>query len=491
MFKNLKRAFGFSGDEEYDDVIQDDCEREAPSLPSAPISNNNIEQSVSADVDIDTIFTNVVDVFNKSLPDFLKQSVNPEAQRHYLYNTLDKDVKSYLNQISQRAQDVCESRWSSDKSKLNAQVKQLEARAKEIEEKRLELSQKQLSADRQKRALSERVHDLEKQVSKLDADREQLDLENKSLLNKLKVANVLEKENDDLRSELNRLQTENLHIKNTAIDSSSELKVDEVNKELEATKKSLADASAKLEQLLDSNTTLKRDNASLITSKEKLVADNKQLQSSIMELKERLNQAKQLAEHLQLKSNENVKSTNEDCLKEQAQTIQEQRERLQAQAEKNQELNKKVTTQEAIIKQLNDDCREAKEVAAQLGVIEKQVSQFRQVKEQKDATIARLKSELKHVNDQLAQARSASDISDDNQHTDNRKSSPGRGGNRPNRHSRDNNKSQQHRSRPETPIEDILTDTDWLVRPTVNNKGQNQRGDHRTKTDNDSQLSLF
>ncbi|MBO5053034.1 MAG: hypothetical protein J6C44_02220 [Muribaculaceae bacterium] len=492
MFKNLKRAFGFAGDDEYDDVIHDDCEREAPSLPSSPMSNNDTDQPSSIDIDVDTIFTHVVEIFNKTIPDFFKQSVNPEAQRRYIYDTLDKDVKDYLDKIGQRAQAMCESRWSSDKSNLNAQVKQLEARAKEIEEKRLELSQKQLSADRQKRALSERVHDLEKQVSKLDADREQLDLENKSLLNKLKVATVFEKENDELRTELNRLQAENLHMRNSSSESSSGLKVDDaMAKELETTKESLADASAKLEQLLDSNTTLKRDNASLSASKDKLAADNQQLQTSITELNKQLEQTKQLAERLQLKNNEEALAANETCIKEQTRTIQEQSEKLQAQTMKIQKQAEKIAAQEATIRQLNDDCHEAQEVAAQLGAIEKQLAQFRQIKEQKDATIARLKNELKLAKDQLTQTNSARSTTEEIKPSGNRKTTRGNDGNHYNRSSYGGNKTQERRSRPETPIEDILTDTDWLVKPSSNNKDIDRRGDHKPKPDNDSQLSLF
>lgn len=474
MFRNLKKAFGFDPDDDDDPVIQDDPDSLAPSLPESPLSAaDNGPDEIK--VDIDNIFTHVVEVFNAALPDFLSKTANPQAQRKYLFDTLDNDVKAYLADIERKAQALCESRWNDDKSNLNAEVRKLEARAKEIEEKRLELSQRQLSADRQKRALSDRVHDLEKQVSKLDADREQLDLENKSLLNKLKVATVFEKENDELRNELNRLQGEILHMRSHR-DEAPDTTNDDMAAELESTKHSLADTSSKLEQLLDSHTALKRDNADLATRIDSLTQQNQQLEQSCRQLERQLTESKQLAERLQLKQNEAKDPAQTQQIKEQAETIKRQAHTI--------------SEQEAMIQQLGDSRREAEEVAAQLGAIEEQIARFRVIKEEKDATIARLKNELKQAKEQLAQSHDNNDtIAAKPTRTYNRS---GEQDNRRRQDRRRQDKQATRASRPETPIEDILSDTDWLVSPSdKQTKNNDRRDNHRQRPDNDSQLSLF
>ncbi len=73
---------------------------------------------------------------------------------------------------------------------LNAEIERLRSESKKIDNDRSAIKERQLSADRQKRALTDRVHELEQQLAALDAEREQLQLENKSMLNKLKVAQI-------------------------------------------------------------------------------------------------------------------------------------------------------------------------------------------------------------------------------------------------------------------------------------------------------------
>ena len=138
----------------------------------------------------EAIFGHVVAVFNEALPDFLARSVDPEAQRRVLYEKLDQGIKDYLARIGADADSRCEAKWASEQVNLRAEMETLKLKAEQIEHERAELKQRQLSADRQKRALSDRLKDLESQVGNLEAEREQYELENKSLLNKLKVVSV-------------------------------------------------------------------------------------------------------------------------------------------------------------------------------------------------------------------------------------------------------------------------------------------------------------
>ena len=62
--------------------------------------------------------------------------------------------------------------------------------SKEVEDSS-EAKKQQLSAERQKRALTDKVRELEKQLADISAENEQYILENKSLVNKLRVTQVL------------------------------------------------------------------------------------------------------------------------------------------------------------------------------------------------------------------------------------------------------------------------------------------------------------
>ncbi len=199
ILKTLKRSFGFGVDEESEEdkeLFTDTTEDSSSETPAAKsVLNNTATQSSAAPVAFDTskqnlIFDKILDVFNDSLPAFVKESVNREAQIEYLRNALDTGVKEYLNSLSQQAEDYCERRWRDKQLEMSDEMNRLKAKAGDIEKRSADIQQKQLSADRQRRALSDRVHDLEAQLAKLEAEREQYELENRSLLNRIRAAGV-------------------------------------------------------------------------------------------------------------------------------------------------------------------------------------------------------------------------------------------------------------------------------------------------------------
>lgn len=167
----------------------------APTVPDEPVDIFDDEQQM-----VHSIFDKVLDIVNASLPDFLAKSVDPRKQKQYMFDALDESVKAYILSLDHAARRRCEALWQQERLNLQAEMEKLKDQAKQLEDKRSQLKERQLSADRQKRALSERVHDLEAQVLRLEAEKEQFELENKSLLNKAKVAAVYEKEIEELRS---------------------------------------------------------------------------------------------------------------------------------------------------------------------------------------------------------------------------------------------------------------------------------------------------
>lgn len=193
FFSKLRRALGFDDDSIFESepgtsVLADDCDDKsginAPETLPAQVAPE------PAQAKVEEIFAYVVKQFNEALPDFLAKSVDPEQQKKLLYENLEKGIKDYLKALEVDADNRCEARWSSEQATLRSEMDSLKQKAEQIEHQRADIKERQLSADRQKRALSERMRDLENQVGRLEAEREQYDLENKSLLNKLKVLAV-------------------------------------------------------------------------------------------------------------------------------------------------------------------------------------------------------------------------------------------------------------------------------------------------------------
>lgn len=305
FISKITRALGFGADSGIDDnLIADD-----PDMPGAQHAGRTTDTSLlqtapgpkydAADMQ-QRIFRHVVDTFNNALPSFLQQSVNPDKQRAILYQTLDKDIKQYLESISTEARKQCAEEWTRERHKLQEKVNELEGHARDIEAKRTEMSQKQLSSDRQRRALSDRVHDLEKQVAQLEAEREQFQLESRSLQNKLKVANVQEKENDGLHEENVRLLKEltELRANSTQSNTSDPLKdaeIERLRKESETLHKEVESLRASVAEAVDPEAL--RDLEEKITRFEDIrrKKDNRisELQQSEKQLKERIAQLEQ------------------------------------------------------------------------------------------------------------------------------------------------------------------------------------------------------
>ena len=115
-----------------------------------------------------------------------------------------------------------------------------------------------MGPERQNRALGERIHELEMKVTNAEAEVEQYELENKSLLNKLKVVQVKTDDADYFKTENERLKAEIVKFKNEAALSSNSN-----NDELEA----------KIKELERENSTLKDSISTIETEKESSISD--------------------------------------------------------------------------------------------------------------------------------------------------------------------------------------------------------------------------
>ena len=207
FIQKLRHYLGF--DDENDEIFADSDEDSAAGTASATASDTGHtegyaprnDENLTAD-----IFTAVVNLFNESLPPFLKETVDTDAQKRYIYDSLDSSLKQRLAEAESQAARRAETRFISEHTTLRNEIDTLKTKSHDLEQKNADIRQQQLSADRQKRALSDRVHDLESQIAALEAEREQYDLENKSLLNKIKAAGVVENDTERLRAEVDSLR---------------------------------------------------------------------------------------------------------------------------------------------------------------------------------------------------------------------------------------------------------------------------------------------
>lgn len=137
-----------------------------------------------------TIFDGLLQVFNEAQPDFIRKCLDMDAQRRYLYDSMDASFKEYLGRLQSEAMQFAEKKCSRMIRSHSDELQQLRDKLASSEKHLDEQKQQSMSATRQKRALTDRVRDLEQQVEAAQAEKEQYALETKSLLNKLKVAQV-------------------------------------------------------------------------------------------------------------------------------------------------------------------------------------------------------------------------------------------------------------------------------------------------------------
>ncbi len=244
FFKSLKRNLGFSSDDDdEEDTLYADTTPDAGS-GSEPIhaETQPATQPVQFDPDMRTrIFDKVIEVFNASLPDFLAKSVDTKAQREYLLAALDSDTRAYLDALVQSAEAACRHQWEERQASLSAELEAVRRKSADIEKQSAETKQKQLSADRQKRALADRVHDLESTLGRLEAEREQYELENRSLVNRLKVATVQQDDIESGRTEIENLRRELNHLRENPTEASA--------REIERLKAQVAEMTDGIESL--------------------------------------------------------------------------------------------------------------------------------------------------------------------------------------------------------------------------------------------------
>ncbi|MCM1505003.1 MAG: hypothetical protein NC127_07390 [Muribaculum sp.] len=302
-FNKLMRALGFRNDDDYDDTVDYPSalplqqvaaqtsepvhhEEDAPDRLTASSEQAESTESAQQIGELDfplTIFDSLLQVFNDAQPDFIRKCLDVDAQRRYLYDSIDSSFKEYIARYQASAREMAKAEAENSLLKLRQEVEQLHESAKDAGKLEEDLKHLKISSDRQKRTFNERIRDLEAKLGSADAEKEQLQLEIKSLLNKVKVAAVHEKDAkaykedlDNLRKQLKdgvkeetaqlRESLENANQRVTAMNAqnmareaeaerlrketeSLKKQIDSLNKVIEDQKKAIADTEATIESL--------------------------------------------------------------------------------------------------------------------------------------------------------------------------------------------------------------------------------------------------
>lgn len=205
----FKRIFGLDSDD-YSENIDTTAENADVQVHTGADSGSDEPDdtpvpTVSAEMKA-KIYEGAVAIFNQTLPDFLSRSVDPQAQQRLLAESIDKSVDQYLDNLMKQAEQYAEAKLRASVEASKRDAEQLRAEMQQLEQQRTSIREQQLSADRRRRAMADRVTDLEGQVERLEAEREQFELENKSLLNKLKVADIQPGVVDEMSKEIEELK---------------------------------------------------------------------------------------------------------------------------------------------------------------------------------------------------------------------------------------------------------------------------------------------
>lgn len=435
FFNKLKSVFGFSGEEyeiEENELSQRDAtvtplaQRRQAASASAKPDEKVVTSGGSAEVspcEIQTselqkgncpeaIFNKVVEIFNESLPPFLRECVDPEKQARYIHDALDDSMKSYLAQIDKDADSRMKVKLENGQSALRQEIETLREKTKKIEDTSAEWKEQKLSAERQKRALSERVHDLEKQVDSFNAEKEQYELENKSLVNKLRALSIQDSDMDALRSENETLRNEIKILKENAPKTIVPAVDQETLKQLDRLKDSVDDLAAQKETLMRERNILAND---IVVLKKKCeISDvmlndlNHKASSAKLALAEKENQYNELlSKYDALIAADAQKPDMELRMQEVLSTVQERQkeidtlhENLESVHAELMRVNSELHNESAKVQQLTEDLRIAKETISQSAE-----NNSAEEISSRDAVIAHQQNELTQLRTDLKEAR--------------------------------------------------------------------------------------
>ncbi len=309
-FNKLMRALGFrSEDEDYGDGVEypsalpvqqsvahmpETCDQDTQPDDNCEdlVEMSQSEQPDKLDFPL-TIFDSLLQVFNDAQPDFIRKCLDVDAQRRYLYDSIDASFKEYIGRYQANVREQARTEAEASSSKLRQELGQLRENGKNVEKLEDDIKHLRISSDRQKRTFNERIRDLEGKVSSVEAEKEQLQLEIKSLLNKVKVASVHEKDAKAYKADLDNLRKqmkegageeaaqlrenlENANQRVTAMNAQNmarEAEAEQLRKDVAGLRKVIEEQKLRLSELDDSIAAVKADAEARVAEADKRTAE--------------------------------------------------------------------------------------------------------------------------------------------------------------------------------------------------------------------------
>ena len=235
FFRKLRAAFGFGDDESEEELNEkflpyeaqhrtpyinpfkkeEEEERIMESQGEEDIAVSSGAAVVKDGVDELPIemYNGVLSIINSTIPTFVRECLDVEAEKRAIAKALGPHIKGAIEKARKQIEENAQRKWDNERAEMSARVEQAELAGKEAAERAEQDRAKVMSADAQRKAVTERCRTLENRVAELEAEREQFDLENKSLINKVKVAQVhaddaahYREEAEDLRKQIAELK---------------------------------------------------------------------------------------------------------------------------------------------------------------------------------------------------------------------------------------------------------------------------------------------
>lgn len=242
FFKKLKAVFGF-GDEDSDKELNEkflpyEAQHRTPYInpfkkeeATYKTMEENIKQGEeqadaattttaaphSANYELEELpvemYNGVLAIINSTIPTFVRECLDVEAEKRAIAKALGPHIKNAMLKACRQIEEDARSYWDAERAEMANRIEQAEARGKEAIESAKLAQTKAASAEAQRKAVSERCHSLENRVAELEAECEQFSLENKSLVNKIKVAQVHADDAAHYREEAEELRRQIAELK--------------------------------------------------------------------------------------------------------------------------------------------------------------------------------------------------------------------------------------------------------------------------------------
>lgn len=266
FFGGIKRIFGLSDDDA--DVLDYLDNNTDSDVAVAEVKINKDADNFDENGEIpDGIFDGLIDIINSNLSPLVLKCIDVEAEKKYLYEALGPRFAEFVKATREKSLNVARDEWDKEKAELNKKAEELKSRCVSAEAEMNDMKSIKMSEERQRLALKERIRKLEEQVEAVEAEKEQRVLENKSLLNKLKVSQVRGGDNEEAEKEIQALVEQVEGLKKQLAQATTGSEADEAQKaELEALNdrivekdKVIEDIQAKLEEAQNTITELQEE----------------------------------------------------------------------------------------------------------------------------------------------------------------------------------------------------------------------------------------